>query len=449
MCLTRIKISVSLLFLACGGLIGCGGGSNSGSKARGAAYLGSLKSSSAPVIHGKGDFKNLHSMSVSPLAMTNPSWSEAIPSDTMYAFAKVDGIKLVVQSIWANEKSGGHKQFATLNKVLELKNDVSSVNIEAALDVPVGSYKELGVSLENKISIKAFCKVRDESNNVKKIYTTKNGVKTCAGASCGDSHPLPSDYDYMENSFLLIRGNGQQNEAVYEGYKMNFEIGETDTPYFSLLVDTSYITACALHSGSAMDNHTNADGILPPFSWSVEAPKKRSDYYKGADGYFGVAYIPIFTHVTNDKDAELPTGETYVASLKSTDVPNGVNDFNILDTLITTIAFDSNGEILAARSRNFDADHGTDLEQGWSGFEKMGDGSYVMLNGEHWMGAKPDYSEARWLQDRKIDGFQRKGLNETFEVDVSNGHECGKGLGDKNRPCLSSPIQTYWKQIPR
>lgn len=437
----RTKVLISLLPLVFGGLVGCGGGSDSGSKARGSAYLGSLKASGAPVVHGKGDFKNLQSMSVSPLAMTNPTWSEAILSNKKYAFAKVDGIKLVVKDIWASQKGGNKTQFAVLNKVLELKADVSSVNIEAALDVSVGSYKELGVSLENKISIKGYCRVEGQ-----KIYTTKNGVKSCV--ACNDSDPLPSDYDYFENPFLVLRTDERQGEPVSEGYKMDFEIQENDTPQFSLLVDASYITTCALHSAD-MDDHTRADGILAPFSWTVEAPKKKSDYYKGAVGYFGVAYIPIFTHVTNDKDADLPTGETYVASSNSSDIPNGTNDFNFLEALITTVAFDSNGEILAARSRNFDAAHGTELEQGWSGFEKKGDGTYVMLNGEHWMGAKSDYSEARWLQDRKIEGFKREDFQKTFNVQVSNGPECGLGLGDKNRECLSSPIQTYWKQVPR
>lgn len=446
MCSLGSKISFGILPLIFAGLIGCGEGSDSGSKARGAAYLGSLKPKDVSAMgHVEGDFRKLSPMSLSPLTTTNPSWDEAIPSSNKYAFAKVDGIKLVVKDIWASEKNGNRRQFAVLNKVLELRNDTSSVNIEAALEVPVGSYKELGVSLENKVSIKAFCQVEGQ-----KIYTTKNGVKLCDATvdGCEDSDSLPSDYDYLENPFLVIRANEKPGEPVGEGYKMDFEIKETDTPQFSLLVDTSYITTCALHSAD-IDNHTRADGILAPFSWTVEAPKKKSDYYKGAVGYFGVAYIPIFTHVTNSKDAVLPTGETYVASSQSSHIPNGVNDFNFLEALITTIAFDSNGEILAARSRNFDADHGTDLEQGWSGFEKKSDGTYVMLNGEHWMGAKPDYSEARWLQDRKIEGFKRDDFKKTFSVQVTNGPECSKGLGEKNRECLNSPIQTYWKQVPR
>ena len=75
-----------------------------------------------------------------------------------------------------------------------------------------------------------------------------------------------------------------------------------------------------------------------------------------------------------------------------------------------------------------------------------------MLNGEHYSGAIRDYSDARWLADRKIEGLTRStDFTSVQELDITNGPDCGQNLNDRNKVCLTPGAETptFWKRIRR
>ncbi len=410
----------------------------------GLAACDGSKRKSASGVAGKVHVGQLGtSATLSALSATS-KWEDVTKGTGHYSWAKVDGLKVQVLSIFG--KSGDQtSSFTSFSapKTLELGGGVDTVTIQEDISVPVGTYTEVGLSFKNQISLKAFCRTDDKA-----LYTTAAGVKECAApSSCNPGDALPSDYDYYAYDFMLP---GPHYEGtLWEGNKLTFSIAEDDTPNLALLMDTSYIVSCA-DSDAAIDSSAES-GKMAPFSWMITGGKKMSDYYKGSEGNFGVGYLPLFTYLSTDVNEALPVGETYAASGDETHVPAGIAPVDLFNSMITTVAFDANDNIVAARSRNFDAAHGTSLEQGWSGYSTDGSNSYTMMNGEHWGGTAADFSEARWLQDRKIEGFARSSDYVTRQtINVVDGPDCGKNLGEKSQPCQTGgAVTTYWKRIQR
>lgn len=376
------------------------------------------------------------------MASDSPKWGDVAQSSGDYAWARVDGLRLTIQEVFGSTEEQRYL-FGPIEKELEIGGDVGAISIQKDIVIPPGNYTEVGVSLANKVAIKAFCRTDDKC-----LYTTTSGIEQLD--NCNEEDELPDDYDFYQYKFL----NLSSEKYFLQSNKLTFSISEGDAPHLTLLIDPSYIVTCS-EKENKLDakGQDKGQGVMPPFLWDIEGSPPY-DYFSKDSGNFGVGYIPLFTYFTKDPNEKLPVGETYAASGKKAEVigDDGKEVADLSRALITTIAFDANGKIIAARSRNFDADHQTDLEQGWSGFTLNDDNTYSLLNGEHYAGEKGDYSDARWLQDREITGFKRtKDFLELFEVAVADGPECGKKLNDYNRECLgeSITITTYWKRIMR
>ena len=322
--------------------------------------------------------------------MATPKWGDIKQSSGNFSWAKVDGLKIQLVSIMGT-RGAGQDSFRDFDppRSFELGGDTGVVKLN-------------------------------------------------------DSISVPAEYDYF--TVGKMNPDPRFENEIMEFNKWNFSVSEGQTPYLNILVDTSYVVSCA-NIAAKLD--VNEEPKLPPFTWGLESGKM-SDFYKGTDGNFRFSYIPLFTYLSTTADEVLPTGETYASTATANDMVAGDESFNMLTSLITTIAFDSNNEIIAARSRNFGMGV-AELQQGWSGFVKSGS-AYSMLNGEHYAGAKGDYSDARWLQDRKIEGFERRAdFTSVQELFVIDGPDCGKELNDHNNTCLGDGVkkETYWKRIRR
>lgn len=366
-------------------------------------------------------------------AAASPKWGDAKLSAGSYSWAKVDGLKLEVVSIHgvANNENHSFIDYPE-GKLLEVGGDSGAIKFTDDITVPTGDYSDIGIRFNNKFIVKAFCRTSDGG-----YYTTATGVKKCS-VDCDADKNLPSDYDYYNPGKLLP--DPYYENVIIETNKLNFSVVEGSTPNLTLLVDTSYAVSCA-GTSATMDVDGEANK-LPPFVWKMSTGKF-SDYYKGTEGNFAIGYIPIFTYLSTSVDEAVPVGETYATSASSTDIPDGNETFNFVTSLITTIAFNESGEMIAARSRANGHAHGTELNQGWSGLSKT-DNSYTMLNGEAYIEGQ------RWFQDRKIEGFVRSTDFTTRQtLQVVDGPDCGKKLNDRNQECRSSPISSYWKRISR
>lgn len=403
-------------------------------RVKGNAFVGTLGSVNASALTSPSysGFSN----KAGGLSTEISKWEDVIQGSSSYSWAKVDGLKINLKNINGETADDG-ASFKSFDppKPLEIGGGVSHITMDEELSIPVGIYNRVGFEIQNKMSIKAFCRT-----STKTLYTTTNGIKECTDSSSPCTGDLPSDYDYYEYDFI----HAGRSSTIWEGNALTFEITESSTPQLILLVDSSYIASCA---DSTADLDGADSGKLAPFSWSVESGQM-SDYYQGTEGNFGVGYLPVFAYLNTNPDEELPVGETYAISGDEADVPD-VGDPNLFNSLITTIAFDEAGDIIAARSRNFDGNHGTTLEQGWSGFQTPDiDGNYVMMNGEHWEGDLPHHRGARWLENRKVEDFKRIDTRQT--ITINDGPDCGHPRGDRGIECnLNNDEQTFWKRIPR
>lgn len=408
-----------VLLAGCSGGDGGGGGSSSG-------------------VAGKARIGQIGSTSVNLMAA--PKWGDVKASTGKYSWAKMEGMKIQLLSIAGNSSTGSNnfKTFET-PKTLELGGDTAVIKFEEDIAVPEGTYSDAGIRFKNDVQLKAFCRTANGC-----YYTTASGVKKVATASCGDAVDLPNDYGYYAVGKMLP--DPHYGNEIMEYNKLTYSIAAGQTPYLNLLVDTSYTVTCA--DETAFIDDANEAGKMPPFNWSMSTGNF-SDYYKGQTGNFAFSYVPLFTYLSTTADEALPIGETYATSAQSADVPDASETFDMVNSLITTIAFDANGEVIAARSRNLTHKDGTTLNQGWSGFKKTGS-AYEMMSGEHYAGSIGDYSDARWLQDRKITGFERSAdFTSRQTINVTNGPDCGKNLNGHNLSCLSSDIPSYWKRIKR
>lgn len=454
--------------------LGCSeSGSSSSKTIKGKVRFGTLGNGIAPV--------DGFSSKMSPFAGGNTSkWGDAPLSNSIGSgVAKFDGIKLTVKAITARGSFEGEPVISRPNQEIEITSGTAIINFEKEADLPVGNYTGLNVELENKIALKGFCvtkagnfesvpedpsqplEVVEANQPSKLLYTTKNGVKECSG-SCGENDSLPSDYDYMEYDFIYMTQK-KTDKSLVIGYDRNFALNEEDGGTLMVLVDTSYIGSCAY-----LTNQRWGVQQLTPFRWIPPSGFTINDYFPNTSdvvGHFGVGYMPIFAYIAKDGQA-FPRVETYETQRATVSKPNEdckltseggdmEEEIQFERSLLTTIMFDSEGNIITAIGRGVYDNR--ILDQGWNSFKKNSDGTYVMMNGNH--------KERRWLQDRQINNFQPidlDSLNTWKTFKVYNGPECHKYGTDRRMTCLT-PISlpdnptwdpsegwnTCWRRIER
>lgn len=369
--------------------------------------------------------------------------TDALPSSTQFAFAKVDGIQLNLTNLIGVQ--GGQQQtlaaYSPSKTVTIAPGTDNTIAINDSANIPAGSYTGIKITYNNAYKVKAFCRT---ANNL--VYTTATQIKKVALSTA----TLPADYDYFAYNFAevttALSASGGNNDAQAQT-DVNFSVGSDGSVNLAVLFDPSYLVTCFDGSSAVSNGNTMA-----PFNWGNNNGQALSSFFPDNQPNFGMGYVPIFIWVSTNASEALPTAETYASSRTLAAVNGATVDYNQI--AITSFAFKSDGSILDMRSR-IASNGGGDLYQFYSAFT-LSSNAYGFKNGEWYCDAS--YQNCRDLQDRAITGFTRTTDFTSYSTATyGDGPDCGTTLLDPNHPewgnrtrsCLGTTSSIYWRQLVR
>lgn len=370
--------------------------------------------------------------------------TDAVQSTTKFAMAKVDGIKLTLNSIQALKSGANEATIVTFSggKEVEIAPGAdNNVAITETAFIDSGTYQGIKARYANSYKVKAFCRTANWF-----VYTSASGIKTAAltpGA-------MPSDYDYYSYPFAEVTtatsatGGAAETMAQTDG---SYTITKGSSLSMAILFDPSYLITCYDGTGTLASN-TDA---LGPFNWSNNNGIAQSSFFPDGSANFGMGYVPLFIWVSSSASEALPTAETYASSTDASKLNAPINFKNVN---VTSFAFRADGSLLDVRTRI--AGGSTELYQFYSG-STVSSSTYSFYNGE-WK-CEASYTNCGPIQDRQVTGFTRT-ASPAAAVSTStytDGPDCGKSCIDPNhtdwgnrcRTCLGSSQTMSWKQLVR
>lgn len=371
---------------------------------------------------------------------------DAVQSTTQFAFAKVDGIKLNLNSLQTVNGTSNNDivSWSPAKEVIIAPGSDNTLAISETASIAPGSYAGIKVRYKNSYSVKAYCRTA-----TKFVYTSATGVKTADVATVTGT--LPTDYDYYAYPFAEITtatsATAGTDEAQAETHS-NFTVTEASSLSIAILFDPSYLVTC--FDGSTAVSSGNG---LSPFVWTNNNGLSTTDFFPDNTPNFGMGYVPIFIWVSTNPSETVPTAETYASSTTLSNINGSTLDYKALS--ITSFAFKSDGTLLDGRTRTNSSGSSSDLQQFYSDFGVSGS-TFSFKNGE-WT-CNSDYSSCRPIQDRSITGFTRTSdFTSTSSSTIDNASDCGTTItfpehpewGNQARACLSSSAPLYWRQLVR
>ncbi len=372
--------------------------------------------------------------------------TDAVQSSTEYAFAKVDGIKLQLNSLQTVNGTNNSNivEWSPAKEVVIAPGSANTLDISESVSIPAGTYAGMKVRYKNSFQVKAFCRTANYF-----VYTTASGITRVAIGSTPGS--MPTDYDYYAYPFAEITtvtsATAGTDEAQAET-NSSYTITESSAPQISILFDPSYLVTC--YDGNSTVGGSNA---IPPFNWTNNNSIPATSFFPDASPNFGMGYVPIFIWVSTTAGEAAPTAETYASHQNQSTLTASTLDYK--SVAITSFAFKSDGTLLDARTRTNSSGASGDLQQFSSDFSKSG-ATFSFKNGEWTCDA--DYTNCRPIQDRTVTGFARTSdFTSASSSTLGDGPDCGLTITDPNHPewgnraraCLGTTPTLYWRQLVR